>query len=108
LIFIKDAIRVGNSTLDKDGYTNDHNIFLLSNLNRRRAFLSSLNTFEGKRTTLKSKGKEIEFKANLKWKDVDEELKKIEGEVREFENKLSDFNHSTTVSVNIYSDLGLL
>jgi hypothetical protein len=108
LLLIKDAIRIGNSTTNKEGKTNDHNIFVLSNLNRRKAFLNSLNTFEGKRTTMKSAGKEIEFEAKLTYKKVDKELKEIEASIRDLETKLSDFNHATEVSVTVYTELNLV
>jgi len=108
LILLKDAIREGNAFRDIDGNTNDHNIYRLSNLNRRRVFLESLNTFEGGRTTLKSNGKTIEFEAKLKYKDVTKELKDIESEIRKLESLLADFNHSTTVSAILYTELELL
>lgn len=108
LLLIKDAIRFGNAIPDKNGETNDHNIFVLSNLNRRKAFLNSLNTFEGRRPTMKSAGKEIEFEAKLKYKNVDKELGKIETNIREVETKLSEFNHATEVSVTVYTELALV
>jgi len=108
LLLVKDAIRVGNATLNKDGKTNDHDIFVLSNLNRRRAFLESLNTFEGRRTTMKSAGKEIEFVTKLSYKEVEKELKEIRTSIRELETKLSDFNHTVEVSVVIYTELSLV
>lgn len=108
LLLIKDAVRIGNSTIGEDGKTNDHNIFVLSNFNRRRAFLNSLNTFEGKRTTMKSAGKEIEFEVKFSYKEVEKELKEIESAVRELETKLSEFNHATEVSVSVYTELNLV
>jgi hypothetical protein len=50
---------------------NNPAIYELSNLNRRKVFLNSLNTFEGDRPTLKSAGKDIEFKAKLSYKKVE-------------------------------------
>jgi len=87
---------------------NNENIYRLSNLNRRKAFLNSLNTFEGRRTTLKSAGKEIEFEAKLNWKKVEEELKIIEESIRKIETELSEFNHATETSVKMYSELKLV
>lgn len=106
LISIKEAIRNGNAMISGD-FTNDYNIYLLSNLNRRKVFLNSLNTFEGDRPTLTSAGKMVEFEAKLPYKDVDKELKEIEVSIRETETKLSDFNHSTEVTVVLYTELGL-
>lgn len=107
LLELKKAIRDGNAKLNKNGITNDEDIYKLSNLNRRKAFLNSLNTFEGERTTLKSDGKLIDFEAKLNYKKVEKELKEIEIEIRKLENNLSDFNHSTEVTVNLYTELGL-
>jgi len=86
---------------------NNENIYLLSNLNRRKAFLNSLNTFEGDRTTLKSAGKMVNFEVKLSYKKVEKELKDIEGRIRELETKLSDFNHSKEVTVELYTELDL-
>lgn len=86
---------------------NNENIYKLSNLNRRKAFLNSLNTFEGDRTTLKSAGKNITFKARLTFKKVEKELKEIETEIRKLETKLADFNHSTETTVTLYTELNL-
>jgi hypothetical protein len=107
LILVKEAIGFGNALVDSKGVSNSKNIYCLSNLNRRKAFLNSLNTFEGRRTTMKSAGKEIEFSANLKYKDINVELGKIEAEIRELEDKLSEFNHNTDTSVIIYDSLAL-
>lgn len=87
---------------------NNKTIYDLSNLNRRKAFLNSLNTFEGKRTTLKSAGKEIEFKAKLSNKKVEKELKEIESGIRLLETELVNFNHSHEVTVDLYTELGLV
>jgi hypothetical protein len=86
---------------------NNTNIYLLSNLNRRKAFLNSLNTFEGDRPTLKSAGKNVEFKAKLSYKKVEKELKEIESRIRELETKLSNFNHEREVAVELYTELEL-
>jgi len=86
---------------------NNPDIYSLSNLNRRKAFLNSLNTFEGDRTTLKSAGKNVTFKAQLSYKEVEKELKEIEIKIREYETKLSDFNHSTEVTIDLYKELNL-
>ena len=86
---------------------NNITIYLLSNLNRRKAFLNSLNTFEGNRTTLKSAGKEVTFKAKLTNKKVEKELKEIEADIRIMETSLSDFNHSHEVTVDLYKELSL-
>lgn len=101
LVNIKLAVAVANAG------TNNESIYLLSNLNRRKAFLNSLNTFEGDRTTLKSAGKLVEFKARLPYKKVEKELKDIEGRIRELETKLSNFNHSTETTVELYTELDL-
>jgi hypothetical protein len=101
LIRIKLAIATANAN------ANNENIYLLSNLNRRRVFLDSLNTFEGDRTTLKSAGKMVKFEAKLSYKKVEKELKDIEGRIRELETKLSDFNHNTEVTVVLYNELAL-
>jgi hypothetical protein len=101
LIRIKLAIATANAN------ANNENIYLLSNLNRRRVFLDSLNTFEGDRTTLKSAGKMVKFEAKLSYKKVEKELKEIEGRIRELETKLSDFNHNTEVAVVLYNELAL-
>jgi hypothetical protein len=87
---------------------NNLNIYLLSNLNRQRVFLESLNTFEGERTTLKSAGKNIKYTAKLSRKKVEEELKVIETQIRSFETKLSDFNHDTEVTVSLQTELNLV
>ncbi len=108
LVKIKEAIRDGNSELNKEDTTNDTNIYLLSNLNRRRTFLNSLNTFEGERTTLKSAGKLIKFESKISNIKVEEELKEIEKEIRDLENKLSNFNHTIEVNVDLYSELELI
>jgi hypothetical protein len=86
---------------------NNTSIYDLSNLNRRKAFLNSLNTFEGNRTTLKSAGKEIEYKAKLTNKKVEKELKEIESGIRLLETELSNFNHSHEVTVDLYTELNL-
>ena len=101
LITVKLAIATANAS------ANNENIYLLSNLNRRRVFLDSLNTFEGDRTTLKSAGKMVKFEAKLSYKKVEKELKDIEGRIRELETKLSDFNHNTEVAVVLYTELNL-
>ena len=88
--------------------SNNENIYRLSNLNRRKVFLNSLNTFEGDRTTLKSAGKLVTFEAKLPYKKVEKELKGIETEIRKIETKLSDFNHSTDVAVILYTELNLI
>lgn len=88
--------------------SNNENIYRLSNLNRRKVFLNSLNTFEGDRTTLKSAGKLVTFEAKLPYKKVEKELKGIETEIRKIETKLSDFNHSTDVVVVLYTELNLV
>jgi len=108
LVIIKEAIRDGNSELNKEDTTNDKNIYLLSNLNRRKMFLNSLNTFEGERTTLKSAGKLVKFEAKLSNNKVEEELKEIEKQIRDLENKLSSFNHTIEVKVDLYSELELI
>jgi len=108
LIIIKEAIRDGNSELNKEDTTNDTNIYLLSNLNRRKAFLNSLNTFEGERTTMKSNGKLVKFGVKYSNKNVVEELKEIEKQIRDLENKLSSFNHSTEVKVDLFVELELI
>ncbi len=107
LVNVKEAIRIGNNEIGEDGQTNDKNIYLLSNLNRKKAFLNSLTTFEGERSTIKSNGKLIKFEAHLNFKDVDTELNKIELQIRELESKLSDFNHETEVDVELYTELNL-
>jgi hypothetical protein len=101
LIEIKLAQAEGNN----EG--NNENIYALSNLNRRKIFLNSLNTFGGKRTTLKSAGKEIEFKAKFPNTKVEKELKEIEIKIRKLETVLSDFNHSWEVTVDLYTELNL-
>lgn len=107
LIEVKEAIRNGNSQIAETNKTNDRNIYILSNLNRKKAFLNSLNTFEGDRTTLRSAGKLVTFEAKLPYKKVEKELKELESKIREYENKLSDFNHSTEVKVILYDELEL-
>jgi hypothetical protein len=107
LLFVKEAIRYSNATLDKDAYANDHYIYALSNLNRRKAFLNSLTTFEGKKVTVQSGGKEVKYVAKYRYKDVEKELKGIEKQIRELEDKLSSFNHSVDASVVLYTELGL-
>lgn len=102
LIKLKLQIAVINS----DG-KNNQSIYELSNFNRRKVFLNSLNTFEGDRPTLKSAGKDIEFKAKLSYKKVEKELKSIDVEIRKLETKLSDFNHAQEVTVEIYIELNL-
>ena len=101
LVNVKIAIALANAGV------NNENIYLLSNLNKRKAFLSSLNTFEGDRTTLKSAGKLVTFKTKLSYKKVEKELKDIEGRIRELETKLSDFNHATETTVVLYTELDL-
>ena len=101
LIGVKIALASGNAGV------NNESIYLLSNLNRKKAFLNSLNTFEGDRTTLKSAGKLVTFKTRLSYKKVEKELKDIEGRIREFETKLSDFNHATETTVVLYTELDL-
>lgn len=108
LLEIKEAIRNGNSQLNKNNTTNDKDIYLLSNLNRKRVFLNSLNTFEGERKTLRSGDKLIQFKVNISFKDVEKELKKIEKEIREIEDRLTDFNHTTEVKVELFEELELI
>lgn len=93
---------------EANNLVNNENIYLLSNLNRRKAFLGSLNTFEGDRPTLKSAGKDINFEAKLPYKKVEKELKDIEIEIRKLETKLSDFNHSTEIAVILYNELNLV
>ena len=102
LILVKLAIAKANIG------SNNEDIYNLSNLNRRKVFLNSLNTFEGDRVTLKSAGKTVEFKAKLPYKKVEKELKGIESEIRKIESKLSDFNHSTEVAVTLYVELNLV
>jgi len=101
LVNIKLAVAEANAG------TNNKNIYLLSNLNRRKAFLNSLNTFEGDRTTLKSAGKLVSFEVKLSYKEVEKELKSIEGRIRELETQLSDFNHKTEVAIDLYTELDL-
>lgn len=86
---------------------NNTNIYKLSNLNRRKAFLNSLNTFEGDRTTLKSAGKNVKFEAKLSYKKVEKELKEIETEIRKLETELSNYNHSKTVEISLILELEL-
>jgi hypothetical protein len=105
LIEVKLVIAEANSRGNND---NNKNIYALSNLNRRKAFLNSLNTFEGDRPTLKSAGKNIYFEAKLSYKKVEKELKEIEGRIRELETMLSDFNHKIEVTVELYSELNLV
>ena len=106
LISIKEAVRNGNA-IANGNFTNDYSIYLLSNLNRRKVFLNSLNTFEGDRPTLTSAGKMVEFEAKLPYKDVEKEVREVEQKIREIETKLSDFNHLTEVTVILYTELGL-
>ena len=98
-LVIADANNTGNNNID---------IYLLSNFNRRKAFLNSLNTFEGDRPTIKSAGKNITFKANLSYKKVEEEIKEINIEIRRLETILSDFNHSTEIVIETYTELELI
>jgi len=107
LILVKDAIRKGNADTDESNVNNDHRIYTLSNLNRRKAFLNSLNTFEGSRPTMTSNGKEIEFKAHFNYNKIYSEIKKIDSEIRKLENALADFNHSKEVTFDIYTELGI-
>jgi hypothetical protein len=71
-------------------------------------FINSLNNFEGERTTLKSAGKLVKFEAKLSNNKVEEELKEIEKQIRDLENKLSSFNHTIEVKVDLYSELELI
>jgi hypothetical protein len=104
---LEQLIRIKLEIATANAGVNNENIYLLSNLNRRRVFLDSLNTFEGDRTTLKSAGKMVKFEAKLSYKKVEKELKEIEGRIRELETKLSDFNHNTEVAVVLYNELAL-
>lgn len=110
LIKVKTVIGDANTDInDSDAYvTNNMNIYHLSNLNRRRVFLDSLNTFEGDRTTLKSAGKNVTFEAKLSFKEVEKELKEIDTEITKIENNLSNFNHAKEVTVELYNELSLL
>jgi hypothetical protein len=108
LLNIKEAIRDGNANSTKDGETNDRDIYQLSNYNRQRVFLESLNSFEGERTTMTSNGKLVDFVAKLPYKEIEKELKELETKIRELETKLSDFNHVTEVTVVLYTELGLV
>lgn len=100
---VKETISTHNSVGN-----NNRDIYLLSNLNRRKVFLNSLNTFEGDRTTLKSAGKNIYFEAKLSYKKVEKEIKDIDTEIRKIETNLSDFNHKTEVVVSLYTELSLI
>ena len=102
IIEVKLAIAKANSG------SNNQNIYNLSNLNRRKVFLNSLNTFEGDRATIKSAGKTIKFEAKLSYKKVEKELKGIETEIRKIETQLSDFNHSAEIAVIFYTELNLV
>jgi len=101
------AIKLAIAGANNDG-GNNTNIFALSNLNRRRVFLESLNTFEGERMTITSDGKQIEFKAKFTYKEVSKELEEINSQIRDIESKLSDFNHDTETEIKLYTELNLL
>jgi len=102
LIKVKEVIAKANEQ------GNNENIYTLSNFNRRKAFLNSLNTFEGERTTLKSAGKTVEYKAKLSYIEVEKELKEIEIKIREYETILSDFNHDHEIEIEVYTELELI
>jgi len=109
LLHFKESIRSGNNNVIKEGdKTNDYYIYLLSNLNRRKALLLSLNTFEGTRPSFKDRSKKVTYKAQLKYSDVQKELGEIELEVRKIEDILANFNHSVEVEVLVYTELNLL
>ena len=109
LLHFKESIRNGNSKqLKDDGKTNDHYIYLLSNYNRRKALLLSLNTFEGTRPSFKDRSKKVTYTAQLSFKNIQIELAQIENEIRSIESILSDFNHNVEVEVLVYTELNLL
>jgi hypothetical protein len=109
LLHFKEAIRNGNNKQMKDdGKTNDHYIYLLSNFNRRKALLRSLNTFEGSRPSFKDTSKKVTYVAQIKFQRIQEELTEIDSEVRKIESILADFNHTIEVEVLIYTELSLL
>lgn len=108
LINVKEAVRDGNAELNTKSETNDRDIYVLSNLNRQRVFYESLNTFEGERFDIKSGRKNVEYKANITYKDSTAKLKAIENKIREVEARMSDFNHSIEVTVELYTELDLV
>jgi hypothetical protein len=109
LLHFKEAIRNGNNNTLKDSeHTNDYYIYLLSNYNRKKALLLSMNTFEGVRPSFKDPSKKVAYVAQMKLSAVQEEIAKIESEIRKIENILSDFNHSVEVEVLVYTELNLL
>jgi hypothetical protein len=109
LLHFKEAIRLGNNNIIKDtDKTNDYYIYLLSNFNRKKALLLSMNTFEGSRPSFKNPAKKVVYSAQMKLSKVQEEVAKIESEIRKIENILSDFNHSVEIEVLVYNELNLL
>ena len=109
LLHFKEAIRNGNNSVMKDSeHTNDHYIYLLSNYNRKKALLLSMNTYEGLRPSFNDPSKKVTYIAQMKLSAVQEEVAKIESEIRRIENILSDFNHSIEVEVLVYNELNLL
>ena len=109
LLHFKEAIRNGNNNVIKDSkHTNDYYIYLLSNFNRKKALLLSMNTFEGNRPSYSDPTKKIAYIAQMKLSKIKEEITSIESEIRTIENILSDFNHSVEVEVLVYTKLNIL
>jgi len=109
LLHFKEAIRTGNNNVVKDSkYTNDYYIYLLSNYNREKALLLSMNTYEGVRPSFKNPSKKVAYVTQFTLSAIQEEVAKIEAEIRKIENILSEFNHSVEVSVLVYNELNIL
>jgi hypothetical protein len=87
LVILKTALQKVNLQKHEDGKTNSEYIFELSNLNNRKDILLNLDP----------------SKKNSQWthEKLTEEIKKIDIEINKIKNKLTIFNNSKKVKVEV-------
>ena len=96
LIIIKEAIQTANKSKGSDRKTNNYWIYTLSNHNRRRVFYNTLNP---------SKGDE---KAQITFDKVRSLRKLLAGQIEVARNKLTAFNNSKKIKVDLDDSLNLI
>ena len=93
LIIIKEAVQTANKSKHKDGKTNNFYIYTLYNFKRTRTLYNKINCND----------KNSQFSID----EINQLIKNIEEEERKIRDKLTAFNTSKTISVELDEDLNL-
>jgi len=97
LIIVKEVIQNANRTKHSDRKTNNYYIYKLSNLQRRRKFYQALYAMP----------EQADKTAQLDKTEVLSRKRSLETEITTLQAKLSNFNTSKTVSIEIDESLNL-